>query len=478
MDGAGSRVDSNRLNMSQTLLDAPLPTADADCVHNTSVLRRDQEHAAAQADFDALQLTCMPAVEAVCLPVGPNEGREATSCREVAGVSGFTDGRSPELVNWEIPIDNIVIHVGDVLGSGAGGIVYRASVGHRSGLAAVKMLHSDDHRRTRRAMADLREEMRIGNEIPLHPNLPQFLGVCRAASENPGVIWEFIDGQNLEQFFELKRKTSESWRPTTQECLSWCQQIFAALACLHGHGLVHRDVKPANVMLANDHSTIKLVDFGLCRRNESIHQDNGAPTSCWTQRRALSGVAGSFRYMAPEIVLEVQDGYGAEVDIYSAAMCAWFIAAGLPPFSNLNGEQVAALAARTNLRPAPCKGLQNCDFWRVIERAWAAEPTRRPDACTIEAQLAALLRDEVCYQRTRARSPLTRLYESARRKLRRHVIKSVSNWHSSTCPDSESGSEAAADHTSTSKMGTSLSSSRSSSPLPSLTALFSRATSK
>ena len=84
--------------MSQTLFDA-LPTADADCMQNTSALRRDQEPP--QRRLTLMRSVDMHAGSRSRLPARrPYRGREATSCREVAGVSGFTDGRSPEIVNW------------------------------------------------------------------------------------------------------------------------------------------------------------------------------------------------------------------------------------------------------------------------------------------------------------------------------------------------------------------------------------------
>jgi serine/threonine protein kinase len=107
-------------------------------------------------------------------------------------------------------------------------------------------------------------------------------------------------------------------RDGTRARLSWCRQLLGALACLNSNNMVHRDVKPANVMVTKDLTTIKLVDYGLFR--EIRYEDDD------TQCPVMTGQTGSFRYMAPEVVLE--SDYGLEVDIYSATMCAYYIIAG------------------------------------------------------------------------------------------------------------------------------------------------------
>ena len=97
-----------------------------------------------------------------------------------------------------------------------------------------------------------------------HENLPQFVGALAADSHAPRTVWELVDGVDLEVLFG-SRIGNVKFRTDTQQCLSWCRQLFAALACLHTHKFVHRDVKPSNVMVTRDFRTIKLVDYGLCK---------------------------------------------------------------------------------------------------------------------------------------------------------------------------------------------------------------------
>jgi len=148
-------------------------------------------------------------------------------------------------------------------------------------------------------------------------------------------------------------------------------------------GLMHRDVKPANIMLASDLKAITLIDYGLCR---SFSTD----TACSPESiRAMTGVTGSFRYMAPEVVAEKQ--YDAKVDVYSAAFVTWFmLTGGFVPFSNLPGETVAELAARVALRPCTA-GFKNPPLSHLLDRAWADDPSGRPDAQEMESALGRLV---------------------------------------------------------------------------------------
>ena len=175
----------------------------------------------------------------------------------------------------------------------------------------------------------------------MHPNLPIFVGY--SLSPSPRVVWERIGGPNLESFFRSQRAGDEGWRPKEKRALSWSKQLFSALACLHSDGLMHRDVKPGNILIKPDRKTVTLIDFGICRSVSSQAGD----------RRPLSGQTGSFRYMAPEIAAEQSVyEYESKVDVYSGAMCTWFMHTGEVPFSNLPGQQVAELAHRVSLRPS------------------------------------------------------------------------------------------------------------------------------
>ncbi len=95
-------------------------------------------------------------------------------------------------------------------------------------------------------------------------------------------------------------------------------QLCEALAYIHGHGLIHRDVKPSNVMVDEDRS-VRLMDFGLAK----YLADDAAVT-------ADGRLVGTFRYMAPEQILgETLD---ARTDLYSLGVILYELLSGRPPF--------------------------------------------------------------------------------------------------------------------------------------------------
>jgi len=407
------------MSMPAAAAEAPAwPGAADPAVHHAEPCRTSQQPA-----FDKLRMDESPESghEPIFTPHGPATASLGTAFHDehagyATGPAGLHNtGCLGTLSKWTFDAADVDIHQGQVLGAGACGVVFRATI-NRSALVAVKKLRPGA---PATAIADMRAEMIAATKLPLHPNLSALVGVCCAASEDPAILWELIDGHSLSCLYAAKRSSDASWRPTTRSCLSWCRQIFSALACLHQHGLVHRDVKPDNCMVASDLATVKLVDFGLCdsmsaNDAQGIFRPPATGTTTEQQRNKmlLSGRAGSFRYMAPEIVLKPNEGYGAEVDVYSAALCSWFIAAGSAPFSNLHGEQVAELAARTRLRPLPCKGLKCAAFWRLVERAWNHDPVQRPQARVIEASLQELIDEHDAKAGTlaaRCRSRLLRL---------------------------------------------------------------------
>ena len=319
--------------------------------------------------------------------------------------AGSADPDSEVLHGWHLGKHEVAVK-GIQLGKGSFGSVYQAVYCGHIAVAVKVALEDAPAEEQARILRDMRREMYVAAKLPKHPNLPTFVGVVDAGSNRPALVWELIDGYNLDVLFARDMDRGEKPFHSKPHCtLGWCRQLFAGLTALHEHSLIHRDVKPSNVMVTLDHKTIKLIDYGLAK-------ELPAPALTSSACPRMTGQTGSFRWMAPE-VWRGDSRYTEKVDVYSASMCAWMIAMGSVPFSNLAGDTVAELAARQHLRPGlgiDHKKSAPTEFWALIQRGWAPLPSDRPDAKTCQKELETI---EVLLQKVsaseRSLGPIRRL---------------------------------------------------------------------
>jgi tRNA A-37 threonylcarbamoyl transferase component Bud32 len=151
------------------------------------------------------------------------------------------------------------------------------------------------------------------------------------------------------------------------ETLRWLEQAGAALDAAHAGGVVHRDVKPANLLLTRD-GDVRVADFGI------------ASAAGLTSMTATGTVLGTLGYLAPEQALGASAGPAA--DRYALAVVAYELLAGRRPFERDNGTAEAAAAVRepvpplSDVAPALPRTLDP-----VFERALAKEPGERYPSC-------------------------------------------------------------------------------------------------
>jgi predicted ATPase len=173
-----------------------------------------------------------------------------------------------------------------------------------------------------------------------HPNILTVYEIQQADSVH-FIATEFVDGETLER--RIKRGC-----PTVAEALEFTIQIASALAAAHARGIVHRDVKPANIMLRGD-GLVKLLDFGLAKlgKAEGI-ADTAAPTKADFET-SPGTMLGTLPYMSPEQArgLEVD----ARTDIWSLGCVLYETITARRPFSGHTPSDV--LAAILNTSPLP-----------------------------------------------------------------------------------------------------------------------------
>lgn len=193
------------------------------------------------------------------------------------------------------------------IGEGGMGVVYRARYVVNNREVAVKMLPADVTDKT--ALARFEREMAVLKDMR-HPNIVRcFGGACE--DKRRFYAMELVEGGNLEDV--LQRRGKLTWEQVVEYGLQMC----AALECSHQRGVIHRDVKPANFLIAAN-GQLKLSDFGLA--------------SVAAQRRITheGKTAGTFLYMAPEQIR------GGEVlpqtDLYALGCVFFELLTGRPPF--------------------------------------------------------------------------------------------------------------------------------------------------
>ena len=245
----------------------------------------------------------------------------------------------------------------DELGEGAAGVVYRARSSN-GGLVAVKMLSpalADDAA----FRARFERELRVAKEVR-HRRLVSILAAGEADGR-PYLVLELMTGGSL--------ANSLRERPLPLAgLLRLVAEVGAGLDALHRHGLVHRDVKPSNIMLREDGSAA-LTDFGL------------ATGTGYTVLTRPGQVLGTLDYLAPELVRGEEAT--AASDVYALGCVAFECLAGRPPFADrsLLGVGTAHLADDPPDPPAPPEVA-----WALL-RALEKAPAARPPTATAYAHL-------------------------------------------------------------------------------------------
>lgn len=216
------------------------------------------------------------------------------------------------------------------LGAGGMGEVYLAHdtrLGRKIALKLLSTRFTTDGDRLRR----FEQEAHAASALS-HPNVCVIHEVGETEDARHYIAMEYIDGVTLRQHMAKKRvKLSEA--------LDVAAQIAAALAAAHSAGIVHRDVKPENVMVKND-GLVKVLDFGLAKRTAL---PIGAASQASTRVLVNTDpgmVLGTVSYMSPEQVrgLEVD----ARTDIWSLGVVLYEMVTGRAPFSGVTASDVIA----------------------------------------------------------------------------------------------------------------------------------------
>jgi serine/threonine-protein kinase len=210
---------------------------------------------------------------------------------------------------------------------GAGGMstVYRAFDVNLERRVAIKLLH-----REMSADSDQLERFRREARAVAQLSHPHIVGVIDAGEDEgrPYIVFEYVEGDTL------KQRINEVGRLPVDESVAYAIEIARALGCAHDHGIVHRDVKPQNVLI-DEEGSAKVTDFGIAR---SLKDDG---------LTADGRVLGTTDYVSPEQALG--HDVNGQSDIYSLGIVLFEMLTGEVPFHGENQISVAMKHVREDL---------------------------------------------------------------------------------------------------------------------------------
>ncbi|XP_005475205.1 mitogen-activated protein kinase kinase kinase 7 isoform X1 [Oreochromis niloticus] len=240
------------------------------------------------------------------------------------------------------------IEVEEVVGRGAFGVVCKAKWKGKD--VAIKTIESESERKA--FIVELRQLSRVN-----HPNIVKLYGSCN----NPVcLVMEYAEGGSL---YNVLHGAEPLPYYTASHAMSWCLQCSQGVAYLHGmkpKALIHRDLKPPNLLLVAGGTVLKICDFG---------------TACDIQTH-MTNNKGSAAWMAPEVF--EGSNYSEKCDVFSWGIILWEVITRRKPFDEIGGPAFRIMwAVHNGTRPPLIKNLPK-PIESLMTRCWSKDPSQRP----------------------------------------------------------------------------------------------------
>jgi WD40 repeat protein/predicted Ser/Thr protein kinase len=241
-----------------------------------------------------------------------------------------------------------------MLGTGGFGTVFLAHDPELDRLVAIKMPHAR-HTQNLNARERFRREARSAAHLH-HPGIVEIYSV-EQDGDLPFIVYEYVAGTTLTQYVE-------STAPTFRKIAELVRDVARALEFSHSRGVVHRDVKPANI-LVDTNGIPRLADFGLARRADDI-------------KVTVDGqILGTPAYMSPEQASGDQNKIGEASDIYSLGVVLFVLLTGDLPFRGKVQMVVQQVINDFPRNPRSLNDAVPLDLETICQKAMEKEPQRR-----------------------------------------------------------------------------------------------------
>jgi serine/threonine-protein kinase len=287
-------------------------------------------------------------------------------------------------------IFNSRYEIGEMIGTGGMADVYIAEDLRLHRKVAVKILRSDLARDPAFVARFKKEALAAGGL-----NNPGIVAVFDSGEDGPNsyIVMELVKGHTLRQVLQSDAVISQD------EAVQIVTEILEALEYSHEEGIIHRDIKPGNIMITES-GKVKVMDFGIARALDDI---GATMTNTWS-------VVGTAQYLSPEQA--TGDSADARSDIYSVGCLMYELLVGRPPFI---GDTPVSIAFQHVSAPLPAPSDINPDIdpnlETIVKVALHKNPDDRyQDAGAMLADLRRAVRGEQVTTKIRNSSPRKRLF--------------------------------------------------------------------
>lgn len=253
------------------------------------------------------------------------------------------------------------IQVEAVVGRGTFGVVFKAVWNGKD--VAIKTIESENEKNA--FLVELRQLSRVN-----HPNIVKLYGSCN----NPVcLVMEYAECGSLHN---LLHSADPQPQYNAAHAMSWCLQCAEGVAYLHAmkpKALIHRDLKPLNLLLVSRGTVLKICDFG---------------TACDIQTY-MTNNKGSAAWMAPEVF--EGSNYSEKCDVFSWGIILWEVLTRKKPFDEIGGSAFCIMwAVHRGTRPPLIKDLPE-SIESLMTRCWDKEPSLRPSMEEVRSTMSDLM---------------------------------------------------------------------------------------
>ena len=269
-----------------------------------------------------------------------------------------------------------------LIGEGAAGAVYKATHRDLRRSVAIKVLHPH-YQQDPHFMKSFRGEALAASQLD-HPNVMRVLDFGQEPNGLVYIVMEYLSGRTLQSLLDEERRLQ------MDRAVEIMVQVCAALSVAHDNQIIHRDIKPDNIMLVpsrNDEGgsfeLVKVCDFGIA----ALQNPREDPELGETENI----IAGTPEYMSPAQARGAE--LDARADVYACGICLYELVTGRPPFLGDNAADI--LIKQLDEAPRPpsqlVRGLDSL-LEEIILRAIAKDPAKRPQSAReLRAELKEII---------------------------------------------------------------------------------------